>query len=224
MSASERFERYLDYLRKKTDITEHEQYIVIQFYKAHFCHQLCDHCLNLEHSRHWQEQALCYYQNYLEVSNRLDESRYYAQWQVGMLQDVLNYPWCQAEDSLLKALNIDPLRAEPLKKLVDHYMRAKQWKIAYSFSAKTLNEHFDRNPVANRRWFIDFDAYNWNVVNKHCAICYKLGYLAEAEKTYNLMMQYELQHLDEFKASDIRHIHILEKIFHASRPALATAS
>jgi tetratricopeptide (TPR) repeat protein len=224
MQATERFERYLDYLREKTDIEDHDQYTIIQFYKAHFYQQLAHHSPSCEHRVHWQEKALCYYQDYLELSTRLDESRFYAQWQSGMLQAMLNYPWSLVEESLLMARPFDPRRAEPLKNLVDHYMRAKQFNVAYTYSTLAVNEHFEKDPAATRRWFVEHDAYNWNVVNKHCTICYKLGYTGEAEKAYNKMLEYEIQHLDEFKASEIRHIHFLERIFHQPKPVPATAS
>lgn len=224
MPAPERFERYLDYLREKTTLADHEQYTLVQFYRAHFCQQLAIHSKHPEIARHWQEKALCYYQTYLELTVHINESSFYSQWQSGVLQDSLNYPWLAVESSLLKAHAFDPLRAEPLKAITDHYIQAKEWRSAYAFSQRLLKDHFDRNPAAIRRWFIDFDAYNWNVINKHLTICYKLGYLSEAEKAYDKMMEYELHHLDEFKASEIRHIHFLEKIFHSSKPKLATAS
>jgi len=224
MPAPERLERYLDYLREKTTLADHEQYTLVQFYRAHFCQQLANQSPNPEIVRHWQEKALCYYQTYLELTVRLDESSFYAQWQSGVLQEALHYPWPMVESALLKAQAFDPLRGEPLKAITDHYIRAKEWRSAYSFSQRSLKDHFDRNPSAARHWFLDLDAYNWTVINKHLTICYKLGYLSEAEKAYDQMMEYELHHLDEFKASDIRHIHYLEKIFHGPKSNLATAS
>lgn len=224
MAAAERFERYLDFLREKVNRADHAQYRYIQFYRAHFCQQLA-HCSgHSETARHWQEKALCYYQIYLELAVGFDESSYYAQWQSGILQNILHYTWPQVEESLLKALAFDNLRGEPLKMIIDHYIRTRQWRIAYSFSQRALKDYFERNPTVLRSWFIDLDAYNWNVINKHLTICYKLGYLSEAERSYEQMLQYELRHPDEFKPSEIRHIHSLQKIFHANKPTLATAS
>ena len=223
MPAPERFERYLEYLKKRVDLGDPEQYTLIQFYKAHFCQQFASQFNHQEICRHFQEKALCYYQNYLELTALKDESRYYAQWQTGILQGDLCYPWPLVEDSLLKAYALDPQRGEPLKKIIDHYMRGKDWKAAYCYSAIALKKHFDKNPAADRRWFVEFDAYNWNVIHKHLTICYKLGYAAEAGKAYDQMLEYESRHFDEFKNSDIRHIHSLEKIFHASKRSLVTA-
>jgi hypothetical protein len=223
MSAADRFEWYLDYLWKKTGNSNHKQYVFIQFYKGHFYDQLANHTAQ-ENALHFREKALCHYQSYLELGDHPQESKFYAQWQVGLLQDMLKYPWRQVEDALLKACAIDPARGEPYKKLVDHYFRVKEWRTAYSYSSIARNRYFDKNPVATRRWFVDFDAYNWNVVNLHLTICYKLRYLQEASKAYDQLLQYEFRHLDEFKESDLRHIHLLEKIFQTPKRALATAS
>jgi hypothetical protein len=179
MNAAERFQRYLDYLKKKTNPNNHTQYTITQFYKGHFYHQLANHSIQKESAQHFREKALCYYQNYLELSARAEESRYYAQWQTGMLQDLLKYPWPLAEDSLVKAGDIDPLRGEAIKKIIDHYIQFKEWKRAYSYSLKAVSKFVDKNPVAHRRWFIDFDAYNWKLLRTHRIICYKLGYLQE---------------------------------------------
>jgi hypothetical protein len=218
MPAPERFERYLDYLRQKTNLVDHEQFTLIQFYRAHFCQQLANLSKHPEITQHWQEKALCYYQTYLELGIRPDESSFYAQWQTGALQDNLHYPWQMVEESFLKAHTLDPLRGEPIKNLVDHYIRIKEWTTAYSYSAIVLKKHFENAPATNRRWFIDFDTYNWNVVNKHLAICYKLGYMDEVAQTYAQMTDYEVRHLDELKDHDIRHIHSLKKIIRKQVP------
>jgi hypothetical protein len=179
MSATARFGHYLAYLRRITGTTTRAQYAVTQFYKGHFYQQLANQSSPEENTTHFREKALCYYQTYLELTDRLDESKYYAQWQVGMLQDTLKYPWSLAEDALLKASVIDPLRGEPIKKIVDHYIRNKEWENAYPYSSTAITKFFDKNPVANRRWYVDFDAYNWRVTKTHRIISYKLGYLKE---------------------------------------------
>jgi hypothetical protein len=214
ISAKERFERYLDYLKKRTDPGNRVQYGVIQFYKGHFYQQLAAHSAQYETVQHFQEKALCYYQTYLEFPDRQDESRYYAHWQIGMLQYMLKYPWQQSENSLLEAGAIDPVRGEALKKIVDHYMQIKDWENAYRHSSAAVKSFFDKNPVAHRRWFVDLNAYNWNVINTHLIICYKLGYLREAGKAYDQMVSYEMTHLNEFKNFEIRHIHTLKRLFH----------
>jgi hypothetical protein len=177
MDDTERFANYLEYLKKKANPNNRIQYSVIQFYKGHFYHQLANQSGSRQDVQHFREKALCYYQTYLELSDRPDESQYYAQWQTGMLQDMLRYPWLLAEDALLKASEFDPLRGEAIKRIIEHYIHCKEWNMAHHYSAMAMDKFFDKNPVAHRRWFIDFDAYNWNVATTHRIICYKLGYL-----------------------------------------------
>jgi len=177
MGDGERFGSYLEYLKKKTNPNSHIQYAFIQFYKAHFYHQLANHSGSREDGQHFREKALCYYQTYLELSDRLDESQYYTQWQIGMLQDMLKYPWLLVEDALVKASALDPLRGEAIKKIIEHYIHCKEWNMAYHYSAMAIEKFFNKNPIAHRRWFIDFDAYNWKVARTHRIICYKLGFL-----------------------------------------------
>lgn len=171
MNASERFTLYLDYLKTNINVHNHTQYAVTQFYKGYFCQQLAVHSISQETARHFQEKALCYYQNYLELAEREEESRYYAQWQIGVLQDTLNYPWQQVEKSLLEAATLDPLRGEAVKKIVEHYIHTREWKKAYVHSKSAVEQYLDKNPVAHRRWFVEFDAYNWSVLTRHHKIC-----------------------------------------------------
>ncbi len=171
MNASERFTLYLDYLKSNLNVHNHTQYAVTQFYKGHSSQQLAAHSISQETARHFQEKALCYYQNYLELADREEESRYYAQWQTGMLQDMLSYPWPMVEDSLRKAAALDPLRGEATKKMVEHYTSTREWEKAYIHSKSAVDKYLDKNPVACRRWFVEFDAYNWSVLARHHKIC-----------------------------------------------------
>jgi hypothetical protein len=171
MNASERFTLYLDYLKSNLNVHNHTQYAVTQFYKGHFFQQLANHSMSQETMQHFQEKALCYYQNYLELAEREEESLYYAQWQAGMLQDKLNYPWPMVEDSLQKATTLDSFRGEATKKIVEHYINTREWKKAYVHSKSAVEKYLDKNPVAYRHWFVEFDAYNWSVLTRHHRIC-----------------------------------------------------
>ena len=171
MNAAERFTLYLDYLKSNIDIHNHTQYAITQFYKGHFYQQLAVHSMANETAGHFQEQALCYYQNYLELTEREDESRFYGQWQMGELHDTLNYSWAQVEESLQKATAIDLLRGEPTKKIIEHYINTREWKKAYVHSKLAVEKYLDKNPVADRRWFVHFDAYNGSVLARHNKIC-----------------------------------------------------
>ena len=175
MDNIQRFEHYLAYLRCNSNAVSSRRYAVTQFYRGYFYLQFANHSKSQEFVQHYREKALCYFQTYLELGSQPDESWYYAQWQAGMLQEVLHYPWAEAEEGLLRASGIDKSRGEANKRIVEHYIRCKEWKTAYRFSSIAMERFLDKNPVAVRRWFIDFDAYNWNVLRMHRVIVYKLG-------------------------------------------------
>ena len=175
MGDIQRFEHYLGYLRCKSNNAGGRRYAVSQFYRGHFYLQLANYTKSPEFVQHYREKALCYYLNYLELGPQQDESWYYAQWQTGVLQELLNYPWAEAEECLVRASGIDKSRGEANKRIVEHYIRCREWKTAYRFSTIATERFLDKNPAAHRRWFVDFDAYNWQVLRIHRVIAYKLG-------------------------------------------------
>jgi hypothetical protein len=184
MGPASRYMHYLAHLRKMAGTNCLERYEVIQFYKGYFYQQLANYSARKADMAHLQEKALCHYETYLEFTNSLAESRYYAQWQTGLLQDTLQYPWALAEDSLLKASSIDTLRGESIKKIIDHYIQEKDWETAYYYSSAAINKFLDKNPIASRKWFIDCHAYDWTIVRIHRIICYKCGYIKEKKSTH----------------------------------------
>jgi hypothetical protein len=197
MSDVQRFELYLDYLRCHANPTNIRHFAMTQFYRGHFYLQLAHHTKSPEFVQHYREKALCYYQTYLELKARPDESRYYAQWQVGALQEDLHYSWAEAQEALIRAGSVDQLRGEANKRLIEHYIRCKEWKTAYHFSTIAMVRFLDKNPAAHRRWYVDVDAYNWQVLRVHRVIRYKLGHqqeknIAHATSTQTISKQAQL--------------------------------
>lgn len=214
MPDADRYSHYLTYLEETVAGSTCKQYPYIQLYTGYFYQQLANQT-GMENNRlHFREKALCHYRNYLDLPAIADEGRFYAQWQTGLLQEELGYSWQQAEASLLLAHALDPLRGETVHQIVRHYVQKRQWDIAYQHSFSAVRQYFDHNPIAVRRWFVDFNAYNWNVLHTHLGICYKMGYLGEAKTIYARMLRYELEHLQELNNTEIRHIHSLQRLFH----------
>jgi hypothetical protein len=213
MNDTHRYERCLGYLKQTIAAQGRNQYAFSQFYMAYFYQRLFQHATNEKERLHFQEKALCHFQCYLDLPAVADESRFYAQWHTGLLLDELGYSWHLAEASLLAASDSDPVRGEALARIVRHHVRNREWRKAYTYSMLSIDTFFDRNPIAIRRWFVDFDAYNWTLLNTHLNICYKLELFKEAKSTYDRMLRYQLEHLHEFKNSDIRLVHSLSKLF-----------
>jgi hypothetical protein len=174
LSPTIRYAAYLDYLMGQKGISSQHHAAILQFYKGHFHQQLAIHVDASISARHHQEKALCYYQEYLEMTAGNEQSHYYAQWQAGLLQDTLQYPWQQTEEALLKATRIDPARGEGLLKIVQHYFQSRQWAQAWHYSSTAVERFLWKNPVADRRWYVDFAAYDKNLLRIHKLIHHKL--------------------------------------------------
>jgi len=175
MQDEERLLQYLDYLKHGCSAAHRPTHSYSLFYKGHFYQRLAN-CSDQEpHKLHYWERALCYYQDYLESSHQPDESRFYAQWQTGILQDALRYPWLLVESALTTAQSIDPLRGEPRQQIIQHYMIERDWASALPHSIYAIEKYFGKSPIHIRRWFVDDDAYNWNVFYTRLTISRQLA-------------------------------------------------
>lgn len=182
LSTEVRYNQYLLLLNIMARSVSRVQYPVVLFYKAFFFEQSASITTHDDNKAHFQEKALCYYQAFVEIATKVDESRYFALWQIGILQDKLNYPWLETEMSLLNASSIDPIRGEAYKAIIAHYVRNKQWKTAHKHSLIAKNNYAGKNPAATRQWFVDFTFYDSWIIDTHLTICYELGYMQEAHR------------------------------------------
>jgi hypothetical protein len=148
-----------------------ENAIFFQFYLGHFPQQLAFQAKWQQGRGHMQEKGLYQYEMYLELAEDTAESRFYAQWQAALLQDERNYPWPQTEKSLMKADIFDSLRGEPLKKFIEHYCHTGACKKARELNNLNIKEFLHKNPTAIRHWFVDFEAYDWHLIENHRYFC-----------------------------------------------------
>ena len=215
MNTTTRLECYLDLLRRRIVKCTRTEYPFIQFYTAHFCQQMADNAV--KSAKQWYENALSHYQLYLGLTKGTEESRYYAQWQTGRLQDLSHHPWAMVNESLLKANAIDPLRGESINNIVHHYVSTGDWENAYSYSKFAKNRFYSRNPIANRRWHIDFDCYNGNLLDTHIIICNNLAYWSEAEQVYQQLLNHVTEHIHEFQKVEKHLIQVVDQIYHGDK-------
>lgn len=181
MASVRRLNLYLQYLHEKSRYQSRNHFAFNQFYIGHFSHQLALHSKLTENNCHLKEKAICHYETYLDIAKDTAESRFYAQWQLAILQSQTGYHWRDIEKSLSKAVNLDNLRGEPLKELVAHYCYTKAWKKAYHLSRILVERHFEKSPSAVRRWFVDPTVYDWHIIQNHRTICQKIGAVQEAD-------------------------------------------
>ncbi|HMG67406.1 MAG TPA: hypothetical protein VK588_06965 [Chitinophagaceae bacterium] len=213
LSGVEKIQGYIDFLNGRTKKLNKKESLFVDYFKGFFYQQMAERSTEIDNKEKYQEEALAHYQAYLKLAKGTEESRYYSQWQVGRLQDQFNYPWSIVKDSLLKANAIDPIRGESINDLIIHYTSISDWANAYTYSKFTIVHFFSRNPIAKRRWYVDPDSYNGNVLDTHITICRHLNYWSEAETTYRQLLNYVVEHIHEFQKIKKPLLQIVEQMY-----------
>jgi len=197
---------YLAYLEKISKSLNTNQKKFSNFYKGYFYQELTKYQFDSKERQFFMKQAVDHYNLYLDKADVKDQVTYFAQWQVGLLLEKLNYPWVVVQNLLSNACKTDPKRGETVKKLVDHYISVRDWPIAYEHSLLSINCYYANNPIAIRHWYVDPDSYNWKVLDNHAQICLNISNQAEAEDTYVKLLHYVLNKSDEFDDTQIKQI------------------
>ena len=203
MTLTDKFESCIDWLKTYLKKERSKDSLFVQFYLGYFYQLISSN-----------SEALHYYQSYLVLTKGTEESRYYAQWQTGILLDRLNYSWPVVRESLAKANAIDPLRGEPIKYIIQYYIQRSEWEKAYPYSNFAKKHYFKKNPIAIRRWYVDFDSYNGSIMDTHILICNKLGLLEEAERTHIQLLNYVIEHIHEFAKVEKYLIQMVNNLYH----------
>ena len=138
---------------------------------------------------HREEDVLAYYQFALEHYGRFLKSihqdkdcRYFIQWQMGLIQDRLDFDWQKVKSLLLKASKTHAARGEAMLYIIKHYVGLQDWGMAYKFSLPAKKRYHGKQPI-NCHWFTDPELYDWKILNLHASICFHMGNIAEAERT-----------------------------------------
>jgi len=130
------------------------------------------------------EAALIHYELFLRDGRRHSpDTRYFAQWQIGVIRQATGTAWPSVEKSLLQALEYDTSRAEALKAIVTTRYNQQEWRIAYIYSSYCAEQYLDRRPK-NRCWVVDDDFYHWKLLRYHIPILLKLQKKAEARAAF----------------------------------------
>ncbi|HMI61299.1 MAG TPA: hypothetical protein VK518_10330, partial [Puia sp.] len=141
--------------------------------------------------------AMAYFQDFLSWESGSPDTRYYAQYRLGVIQRFLGSPWPAVEESLLNAVEFDSLRGEATKEIIEHYLKEHQWRNAYIFSSYAVREFFGKCPSNSRSWFIDTPFYLWQVLDYHVPVCLTLRKKDEALQYLKILQQYAWHHPGE---------------------------
>ncbi|HWK07370.1 MAG TPA: hypothetical protein VNS58_27245 [Puia sp.] len=133
-----------------------------------------------EDARDYYQFALEYYGRFLKSANQDKDSRYFIQWQMGLIQDRLDGDWKEVKSLLLKASKTHAGRGEAMLYIIKHYVGLQDWDMAYKFSLPARKRYHGKQPV-NCQWFTDPELYDWKILNLHASICFHMGNVTEAE-------------------------------------------
>jgi glycosyltransferase involved in cell wall biosynthesis len=155
------------------------------FYTAQSYHDSASLPDNREENEERMRRSIKYY---TERVNRLDgyeEERFYSQYRIGTIMKVMEKPWAEVHQALLKAHAMEPLRAEPIKVIIDHYLQNNEWHMAYVYSKFARTTFHGNNPYPARLLFVDESLYNWKLLESHAAACIYTNRKEEGKACYD---------------------------------------
>ena len=154
------------------------------FYTAQSYHDSASIPDNKEENEERLRRAMKYYKERVNRTDGYAEEIYYSQFRIGTIMRSLEEPWNLTHQELLKAYNMDPMRGESIKIIIDYYLQMNEWNMAYLYSKFGKANFHGKNPYPNRLLFVDEALYIWKFAEAHAATCFYTGRMDEAKATY----------------------------------------
>jgi len=154
------------------------------FYTAQSYHDSASIPDNREENEERLRRALKYYKERVNRTDGYGEEIFYSQFRVGTIMRNLEEPWNLTHQELLKAYNMDPVRGESIKIIIDYYLQMNEWNMAYLYSKFAKLNFHGKNPYPQRLLFVDEALYIWKFAESHAATCFYTGRMDEAKATY----------------------------------------
>jgi hypothetical protein len=151
-------------------------------------------------------RSLKYYKERIGRSDGYEEERFYSQFRVATIMKVLEEPWYRVHQEFLKAYSIDPLRAEPIKAIIDYYLNNAEWNMAYLYSKFAKENFHKKNPYPTRLLFVDESLYNWRFLEVHAASCFYTNKKDEAKECFKELLSIIQHEPDKFSPEDVSKI------------------
>jgi len=183
------------------------------FYTAQSYHDSAAVPENKAENEERLRRALKYYKERVSRTDGYEEERFYSQYRVGTIMRNLEMPWSQAHQELLKAYAMDPLRAEPIKAIVDYYLMVGEWNMAYLYTKFMMVNFHGRNPYPTRLLFVDESLYTWKILESHSATCFYTGRKDEGRATFAQMQDIAKKSPQSFSPEDIQKINTNAQFF-----------
>lgn len=176
------------------------------FYTAQSYHDSACVPDNREENEERLRRSLKYYKERISRPDGYPEEVFYSQFRVGTIMRALEEPWNLTMNEFLKAYSFDPLRAEPIKAIIDYYLSVGEWHNAYLFSKFAKVNFHDKNPYPQRLLFVDESLYIWKILEVHAAASFYTGRRDEARQVYQEMVKVSRERPEYFTPEDMQKI------------------
>lgn len=183
------------------------------FYTAQSYHDSACFPDNKEENEERLRRSMKYYKERISRADGYPEETFYSQFRVGTIMRALEEPWHLTMNELLKAYSADPLRAEPIKAIIDYYLSVGEWNNAYIFSKFAKVNFHDKNPYPTRLLFVDESLYLWKILEVHSACCFYTNRKEEAKLNYQEMVKITKEKPELFSPEDIQKIQMNAPFF-----------
>jgi glycosyltransferase involved in cell wall biosynthesis len=183
------------------------------FYTAQSYHDSASLPDNKVENEERLRRALKYYRERVGRSDGYEEERFYSQFRVGTIMRVLEEPWALTHQELLKAYTMDPLRAEPIKAIVDYYLSVGEWNMAFLYTKFAKANFHGKNPYPTRLLFVDESLYIWRFLEVHAAACFYTNRKEEASANYRELQDVIRRAPQYFTQEDIAKINSNAQFF-----------
>jgi hypothetical protein len=183
------------------------------FYTAQSYHDSASIKDNKEENEERLRRSLKYYRERVSRTDGYAEEIYYAQYRIGTIMRIIEEPWHLTHMELLKAYQIDPLRGESIKTIIDHYLQMGDWNMAYLYSKFAKTTFHGKNPYPTRLLFVDEATYMWKFAEAHAAASYYTGRMDEAKQTYQEIVNLTKTHPQFFTPDDLNKINMNGQFF-----------
>lgn len=183
------------------------------FYTAQSWHDAASVKDNKEENDERLRRSIKYYRERVSRTDGYAEEIYYAQYRVGTIMRILEEPWHLTMMELLKAYQIDPMRGESIKVIIDHYLQMGDWHMAYLYSKFAKSTFHGKNPYPTRLLFVDEATYVWKFAEAHAAASFYTGRMDEAKQTYQEIVNLTKTHPQYFTPDDLNKIQMNGQFF-----------
>ena len=207
----EKYKSHAHVLEKYIDASRQEPRWI--FYTAQSYHDSACVPDSREENEERLRRSMKYYKERISRADGYPEEIFYSQFRVGTIMRVLEMPFSQTLNELMKAYSMDPLRAEPIKAIIDHYLSVGEWNNAYLFSKFAKVNFHGKNPYPQRLLFVDEALYIWKILEVHAASSFYTGRRDEAKQTFQEMVEISRQQPQYFTPDDLQKIQMNSQFF-----------